>query len=377
MAVEIRNAAEYPHKMPTTRSLARNIERWEDGTVVRISERYRILYCHVFGMSMDDLFGDGPDRAAPPPPSEGDAEAIGMMLAALMTSDRRFGGARIRRQATDYLSDVIEPRLHGPAPDEVRRRLFSVATEFVMRVAAMHLDADQASMAVSLLGRASSMAAESQDITLTAWTLSRRGEHEMHHAALAVRPAQKHAFIQQALAYTEGAAGVARAAPPIGRAFLTTKHALAWSMAGDRAQTQRVLGRVWDAYEAAGTAEEPHWMGPYGLGHLRHEEGRCYVNLGMGRDAVRAAEASLAERTEVRPRAFSLGILAIGHAQSLDVEQACATAHEFLQLASQVSSRRICIRTREVLDALAPYQNEPMVEDVQEAARPVLEVCGR
>ncbi|TDE26521.1 hypothetical protein [Actinomadura sp. 6K520] len=376
MAHELREASEYPHKMPTERSIIRYVERWEDGQVRRITERYRILYAQALSMSQEELFGDGPQLPPSPGPTEGDVEAIRMMLTALMAADRRFGGHRIRRQANDYLTDVVEPMLRGQAPDALKRRLFGLATEFTLRVSAMHLDADQLDRAMSLLGRASSMAAESADTTLTAWVLSRRGEHEMHQAALTARPNRRATFIQQALAYTEGAAGVARSAPPLGRAFLTTKHALAWSLTGDRARTQRVLGTIWAAYERSGSAEEPDWMDAYGYGHLRHEEARCYVNLGMGRQAVQAAEECLTVRTAARPRAFTLGVLAIGHAQALEVEAACAAGHQLVDLAPKVSSRRVCIRIGEVLDVLTPYEDTPAVTELREAAEPVLQGCG-
>ncbi|MGI5206241.1 hypothetical protein ACQEU6_32295 [Spirillospora sp. CA-108201] len=377
MAQELRDAADYPHKMPSVRSLRRYIERWEKGDVVRVTERYRILYTRAFGMSDDALFEDGPEPPPAPKTNEGDVEAIRGMLAALMTSDRQFGGTRVRQQATDYLTDVIEPRLRGHASDPLRRRLFAVSTEFTLRVAAMNLDADRLAASLTLLGRAASMANESGDPSLTAWVLSRRGEHEMHQAALARRPTQKSGYVEQALAYTEGAAGIARAVPPLGRAFLTTKAALAWSLTGDRARTQRVLGDVWDAYQQAGTTTEPNWISAYGIGHLRHEEARCYINLGMGRHAVRSAEQSLVIRTEPRPRAFTLGVLAIAHAQSLDIEQACARGHEFLALAAQISSRRVCLRVTEVLAALQPHQGQPAVTELYEAARPVLARCTR
>jgi hypothetical protein len=377
MAQELRDAADHPHKMPSIRSLRRYIERWEEGDVVRITERYRILYARALNMDEDELFQDGPEPPDPPKPSAGDVEAIRGMLSALVTSDRQFGGTRIRRQATDYLTRVIEPRLHGHASDAVRRSLFAVSTEFAMRVSAMNLDTDRLDASLMLLGRAASMANESGDPSLTAWVLSRRGEHEMHQAALATRPAQQAGFVQQALAYTEGAVGIARSTPPLSRAFLTTKAALAWSLTGDRARTQRILGDVWDAYQRAGSTQEPSWMGAYGWGHLRHEEARCYVNLGMGRNAVRSAEESLSVRADPRPRAFTLGVLSIAHAQSLDIEQACARGHEMLALATQISSRRVCVRVNQMLAALKPHKDHPAVAGLREAARPVLAACSR
>ncbi|MFC4912608.1 hypothetical protein [Actinomadura gamaensis] len=372
MAMELRDAAEHPHKMPSIASLQRNIERWESGDVQRISERYRILYGRALNMPEDELFDTSPVDPPPPDAYESDIEAIRAMLTALMTSDRQFGGRQLRRQATDYLSTVIEPRLHANSPAALRRRMFEISTEFTMRVAAMHLDSDQADQALALLGRAASMANESQDMSLTAWVLARRGEHELHQASLATRPAQRSVYIDQALAYTEGAVGVARAAPPMARAFLTTKSALAWSMTGQRAKTEQHLGAVWTSFDAHGTATEPPWVGSYGWGHLQHEAARCYANLGMGPQAVRAATQALTVRTAGRPRAFSLGILAIAHAQALEIEEACRVGHQFVDLAAQIASRRIVVRVGEVLQALKPYQDRPEVVELREAVEPLL-----
>ncbi|MFP3965358.1 hypothetical protein SMC26_23830 [Actinomadura fulvescens] len=373
MARELRDAAEQPHTMPKLASLVRNIERWESGEVTRIREEYRLLYARAMNMTEHELF-DPDDTPAPPPEArEGDVQAIRAMLTGFMLSDRQFGGERIRQQAAAYLGQVIEPRLRGHAPDALRRDLFAISTEYVMRLAAMHLDTDRIKDALGLLGRAAGLANESGDISLTAWVLSRRGEHEMHRAALCANSTQRRAHLEQALAYTEGAVGVARAAPPISRAFLTTKQALACSMTGDRAKTQRTLGKVWDAYDQAGSTNEPDWMGAYHWGHLRHEEAHCYVNLGMGRDAANAVEEALSVRTAARPRVFSLGLLAIARAQTLEVDEACTTAHQMITLAGQISSRRVTVRLVEVLEALKPYQNQPAVADVREAATPVLE----
>ncbi|TDD38152.1 hypothetical protein E1287_06275 [Actinomadura sp. KC06] len=68
-------------------------------------------------MSQEELFEDSPHQSPIPGPSDGEVEAIRLMLNALMAADRRFGGRRIRRQAYSYLTDVIEPILRGYAPE--------------------------------------------------------------------------------------------------------------------------------------------------------------------------------------------------------------------------------------------------------------------
>ncbi|MBA9002822.1 hypothetical protein [Thermomonospora cellulosilytica] len=379
MARALRDAAEDPREMPTLPSLKRSIERWEGGQVTRISERYRLLYCKALNMSEDELFN--PDTLPPPDaplprPTPGDIPVVRNMLTALTASDRQFGGEHARQYATDYLTRVVQPRLHAPAPEPLRRDLFAVAAEFSMRVSAMHMDVGQTTTALQLLATAASMAHESDDTALSAWVLARRGEHELHLAATGTRPDRRRTHIDQALAYTGGACGLARNTGPLSRAFVRTKHALAWSMTGDPTETQRALAAMWRAYEQPATGPEPAWAGSYGWGHLRHEEARCLVNIGLGDRAVRAAEESLTVRQDARPKAFTLGVLAIGHAQAGRIDQACGTARELITLAGQLSSARVRLRLREVLDALEPHRTVPAVGEVFEAARPVLHPTG-
>ncbi len=286
------------------------------------------------------------------------------MLSALTASDRQFGGAHAREYATDYLGNLVLPRLRAHGDERVLRELFAVSTEFALRVASMHLDAGNARMSRKLLGAAGSLAQETDDLTLAAWVLARRGEQEIHQRNT-----------DRALAYTGGAAALARHAAPGARAFILTKHALALSMTGERKETQRVLGEVWDAYDKLGSAAEPEWMRVYGWGHLRHEAGRCYYTLGMGEEAARAAEESMQVRSRdrfARPRAFSLGVQAIGYAQAKDIDKACAVGQELVAVSGQLASDRVRIRLVEVFHALRPYRSVAAVQDLYEAARPVL-----
>lgn len=308
-----------------------------------------------------------------PPVQPTDVVAIRDMLRALTGSDRQFGGHHARAYAADYLHNVITPRLHMPAPSPVRHALFSVATEFSLRVAAMHLDAGHPRISKNMLGTAFAIAQESDDVTLAAWVLARRGEQEIHEAMLAQRRGESHArqsHLNRALAYTSAAATMAAAAPPMARAFILTKQALSSSLVGDRSASLDVLAQIWAAYEQVGNQDEPDWMEAYGWGHLRHEAARCYYHLGMGDEAVQAAEESLEVRRDIRPRAFSLGVQIIGLTQtkSVDIERACALSNELIDTAAQLRSRRVTIRLNEALVALSAYRDVPAVRNVLEAA---------
>jgi Helix-turn-helix domain len=306
----------------------------------------------------------GVDTTAAATVGAGDVRAIRSMLDALTASDRLFGSVRLRPFATGYLAEVVLPRLNTAGAGLVSHDMFAVATEFLLRVAAMHLDAGQMRSCRSLLRVAGSVADETDDLCLTAWVLARRGELEVYDH----KP-------DRAVAYAAAAAAMAAHAPPAARAFILTKHALALSAMGDAAVTRETLGDATEVFSRAGSADEPRWMNAYGWGHLRHDEGRCYINLGLGTQAVDAADESMQIRSRdryPRPHAFSLGIQAIGHAQGDNVDQACDSGHQLLAVAAGLDSQRIRTRLAELLRALADHSSEPAVRDLRDAARPIL-----
>jgi hypothetical protein len=59
MAKKIRDAAEDPRDIPELESIRHSIHRWETGKF-GVSERYRLLYCRVFGRTEFELFGTEP-----------------------------------------------------------------------------------------------------------------------------------------------------------------------------------------------------------------------------------------------------------------------------------------------------------------------------
>ena len=268
----------------------------------------------------------------------------------------------------------MRPRLNAHGKEQVLRSFFAVAVEFTLRVASMNLDAGHTLASRQLLGTASSIAHQTDDLSLEAWVLARYGEQEIHGAMLArrrgdVKTVRDH--IERAVAYTGGAEILAASAPPAARAFIFAKRALALSMTGERAITQRALGEVWRSYDNLGKSGTGVDAGVR-MGAPRHEEGRCYYNLGMGREASQAAADSMSARTDLRPHAFSLGVQAIGYAQAGEIEAACSIAHDLVDLAVQLSSDRVAVRVAEVLEALRLYRPVAAVAELQEAAGPVL-----
>ncbi len=415
--------------LPGLATMLRNLRNWESGT--RPRSYYKKLLARTLDLTVEALFAPArlPERLAPSGGPEHHRDLVGMggsgpglgyaavdtaattaaadgmsepefasapppgwpwepisladigifrnMLAALTSSDRRYGGQHTRAFAGDYLSNIIQPRLHAPARGRVHQELLDVATEFSLRVAAMHLDAGDPHTSRCLLGTAFSFAQESDDSTLAAWVLARRGEQEVHQAQLARLRGDDDAWATHtrlAVGYTGSGAALAVDAPPLARAFLLAKQALALSATGDRPATVRTLEEISRCQDLTTTVSEPHWIGIYSWAHVRHEQARIFCNLGLGAQAVQAVEDSLPARSDGRPRAFSLAAKASAHLcdSNVDVEQACALTLQVIDHATQLTSSRMLIRLGELLQELTPYAALPAVRHVQEAARPVL-----
>ncbi len=284
-------------------------------------------------------------------------------LDTLTAYERQFGGGDVRAYAMDYLQGIVWPRLRVAGGGVVFGDLCALAAEFSLRVASMQLDAGNARASRDLLGAGLPLAQETGSPVMVAWVLARFGELDVREKN-----------VDRAVAYTSGAAAMAGWSAPRARSFILAKHALALSMTGDRTATLHVLGEARESAAKAGGSGEPEWMRFYGVEHLRHDEARCLINLGMGDQAVQAAEESMRERRLSRPRAFSLAVQAIGHIQGKDnsVDRACEVGAELVAITGQLASDRVKVELVRVLNALHPYCTSAAVRELAEAARPVL-----
>ena len=305
----------------------------------------------------------GPAGSAAMSATAVDVAMIRSVLDALTAHERQFGGGEARTYAMDYLRHMVWPHLHAAASGPAFGDLCALAAEFSLRAASMQLDAGNASASRDLLGAGLPLAQETGDPVLVAWVLARFGELDIRQEN-----------VDRAVAYTSGAAATARRATPRARSFILAKHALALSVTRDRHATLRVLGQAQDSAARAGSSAEPEWMRFYGAEHLRHDQARCLVNLGMGDQAIPAAEESMRARRLSRPRAFSLAVQAIGHVRSKDnaVDRACELGAELVTITGQLASDRVKVELARVLTALQPYRTSAAVRELAEAARPVL-----
>lgn len=349
-------------------SLVKMIYAWERGAYT-ITERYMLLYAAALGVTAGEL-ADGPPRQLtaialvrgpelpPGPLASRDVDVIRRMLDSLTASDRQFGGSHALEYATDYLRGVILPRLPALGPELVIRDLHAVACEFTLRLASMYADAGNPRESRRMLSASFPLAEETGDPSWTAWVLARRGEQHLddHDPA-------------QAVAYASAAVAMAASAPPRARGFITSKYALALAAHGDRADAERALGEARDAWNVTGEISEPAWMRSYGIAHATHDEARARLCLGQGRLALPVAEASLAARSQARPRGFSLAVIVFAALQDRDPRRACSAARDLLAIAGGGDSQRLAPQVAAVLRALLPYRRLPEAQDTFDMAR--------
>jgi hypothetical protein len=292
-----------------------------------------------------------------------DIAMIRGVLEALTTHERQFGGADARAHAMQYLRSALWPRLRAARGNTAFSDLCAVGVEFSLRMASMQLDAGDAQASRELLGAGLPLAQETGNPVMVAWVLARFGELDLREMS-----------VERAVTYTSAAAAMAGRSAPRARSFILAKHALALSMTGDRTAALRVLEKAHDSAGKAIGDGEPEWMRFYGFEHLRHDEARCLNNLGMGGQAIQAAEESMQARRLSRPRAFSLAVQAIGHVRSKDnaVDRACELGTELVSLTSHLASDRVKVELGRVLNVLASYRTSPAVRELTEAAQPVL-----
>ena len=103
MARKLRDAADDPRRdVPDIESIRHNIFRWESGGY-GVSERYRHLYCRVFGRTEWELFG------IDPPDITDDDEETGMPYARTsLRSEKRALRERMRAAGLDYRQIATE-----------------------------------------------------------------------------------------------------------------------------------------------------------------------------------------------------------------------------------------------------------------------------
>ena len=149
---------------------------------------------------------------------------------------------------------------------------------------------------------------------------------------------------------------------PLVETNLGTRLARAHAGLGNATECRRALERARAAFARAGHDDEPAWVSYVDEIEVEAQQGACYLDLTMTTEAeasLRRAVALLEQQAphRTRDRVHYLARLAKCHLAEHEIEQACATAQQALDLSRAIGSARVIERLSEFNDALAPYDD--------------------
>jgi transcriptional regulator with XRE-family HTH domain len=247
LAAHLRGASK--EGLPAVGSLAHMIKEWEAGKH-GVSERYRKLYCGVFGMTVEDLFGSAIPGTSDTAALDDEIDALEM---ARRASASDVGAETLRRleQAVDDLA-IAYPRT-PPAEllERVRRHLGYVMSLLDARKtltehrgllvvggwlsllgATCHIDLHQRSAAEARLRTAVGLAKDAGHAEIAAWCLETRAWQTLTDGDF-----------QEAIKLSQGAQGVA---PDGSSAYIqaSAQEGRAWARLGAARETHELLDRV-------------------------------------------------------------------------------------------------------------------------------------
>jgi len=351
-------------RLPGRESMMREIRYHESGRH-RPGPIYTELYCRVYGMTEDELFGivSEPVPAVALPSLAPDADLYDRITRAIV-EPRRVDDATIRwlekclaehRRVEDStgsrpLLPVVRAQLatvaglaHG-ADGARGERLAGLAAEYAQFVAWMCQDAGDLGAALAWYDRAHGWALEAGDALLAATTLSMRA-----HQAWSIGDGRTCVRLAEASRLhddhtTPGVRGMA--AQMAARGHAQTGEARSARTLLDEAE--ELINRAAERPE-----DEPPWMYFYDDGWFSMQRGMAEIELGAGDRAVPLLEAGLSRLPETyrRDRAWFGSCLARAYLLKGDADAAAGTALHIAADALAVNA--YAVRTlREVASAL-------------------------
>jgi hypothetical protein len=167
---------------------------------------------------------------------------------------------------------------------------------------------------------------------------------------------------QLARAAQEGARGQVT---PTAQAMFYAAEARGHALLGDARACNAVAGQAVEALERATPDDDPDWIAHFNQAYLADELAHCHRDLAQPALAVRRAEESLAGHgpTKVRRRAIGLLVLAQAQVQQREIEQACHSGTQAVELLSALRSTRGAEYLDDLRQRLEPYAQEAVVRE--------------
>ncbi|HEX8347740.1 MAG TPA: helix-turn-helix transcriptional regulator [Actinoplanes sp.] len=170
--------------------------------------------------------------------------------------------------------------------------------------------------------------------------------------------------------------GIEHAGTPAVRAACRAVLARAHARRGDEAACVAALLQAEADLARSRPGAEPAWIGYFGEADLADEKAHCFFDLGLHELAQREATRAVAlvGPQRVRRLAIDTSLYATSLARSRQIEQACVSARQAIDLASAVASFRSAHRIVLMLAELQPHHDRSDVRAVNEYAHTRLPV---
>jgi tetratricopeptide (TPR) repeat protein len=283
--------------------------------------------------------------------SRGDVEAVRDMVSMLSSIDQRRGGGHARAAALRYLTVDVARYLHGTYRDEeLRRDMFSTASELAYLVGWMAFDNAEHGIAQRFFTVAVKLASEADDPPMAGHIL-----RAMAHQAVDL------GHTREALALASASLDGRRyaLAAPRERALLGVVHARALAISGQSQDAAAALLRAEnDLASAAPGDDEPGRVFFFGEASLAHETACALRDSGDLSSAISQFRRSVRTRkaaTFTRTHAVTLGYLGAIQIQQGNLEQACSTWSTALDAMNGIRSGRTRQLATDMRSLLTPF----------------------
>jgi len=291
----------------------------------------------------------------------GDVAAVRATTEMLVQLDHRFGSGHVRPVVVHYLNSVVSGLITGGYTEETGRQLFGAVARLTELAGYMAVDTGQPGLAQRYYIQALRLAQAAGDRAYGGYVLAASMSH------LAASLGNPREISQLARAAQEGARG---AATPTAQALFHAAEARGYAQLGDARACEAACSRAVSAFEHARPEDDPDWLAHFDRAYLADELAHCYRDLSRPREALRWAGEALDghPETRVRRRAVDLVLLATAQLQQREVEEACATGAQAVELLSGLRSNRGAEYLDDFRRRLEPFREQRSVRDFQARA---------
>jgi hypothetical protein len=351
---------------------SRDNRDWRADTLVALTdlgrsdvdvERRRVLSMAVFSVAAlvlptgpwwSQMAERGRGRFAPTGRTIGraDVDAVREMVRLFSQVDQKRGGGHARTAVVQYLTSDVASCLHGRfADDQVRRNMFTAASELAYLSGWMAFDNSEHPVAQYYFQASVKLAAEADDPAMAGHVL-----RAMAHQAVDL--GHRRQALDLAAASIDGRRYTEASSRE--KALLEVVHARALAAGGESHKATLALLRAEKDLAAAKPGDtEPGRVFFFGEASLAHETACTLRDNGDVKGAISQFRRSARTRKKsafTRTHAVTLGYLGDAQAQLGQVEKACATWSKALDAMEGVRSGRTRQVAKNIRAVLSPFR---------------------